>query len=53
MEITENEIITPEKAVEILKKKGLEVTTEQAKLILAFLYKLADITLSVYMGKPP
>lgn len=53
MELSGNEKITPEKAVEILKKGGLEVTAEQAKRILEFLYKLADITLSVYLKKPP
>jgi hypothetical protein len=53
METRENEIITPEKAVEILKKGGMEVTLEQARLILDFLYKLADITIAQYMVKPP
>lgn len=49
----ENDKITPEKAVEILKKGGLEVSREQAGLILEFLYKLADITLAKNMVKPP
>jgi len=52
MEISENDKITPEKAIEILKKGGLEVTHDQAKLILEFLYKLADITIAHYMVKP-
>ncbi len=47
METSEDDKITPEKAVEILKKGGLEVTLEQAKLILEFLYKLADITVDI------
>ena len=50
MEIRENEIITPEKAVAILRKNGMEVTLEQAKLILKFLYKLADITVAQKHG---
>lgn len=41
--------ITPEKAVEILKKGGMDVTLEQAKLMLEFLYKLADITVTQYL----
>jgi hypothetical protein len=53
MAISERDKITPEKTVEILKKGGLEVTIEQAKLILEFLYRLADITLSQFMEKPP
>ncbi len=53
METSENDKITPERAIEILKKGGLEVTHDQAKLILEFLYKLADITIAKYMVKPP
>ncbi len=53
METSENDKITSEKAVEILKKGGLEVTHEQAKLILEFLYKFADITVVQYIVKPP
>jgi hypothetical protein len=45
--------ITPEKAVEILKKNGMQVTIEQAKQILEFLYKLAKITLSIYAENSP
>lgn len=46
MDLRENEKVTPEKAVAILGKNGVEVTIEQAKLILNFLYKLADITVA-------
>lgn len=52
METSEKGRITPEKAREILKKDGLVVTTEQAKLILDLLYKLADITLRTLLRKP-
>ncbi len=51
METSENYKITPEKAVEMLKKGGFDVTLEQAKLILEFLYKLADISVAQYLKK--
>ncbi len=44
------EKIQPEKVVEILRQKGVEVTFEQAKLILAFLRKLADIAVTQYLS---
>jgi len=43
--------LEPEKAVEELRKDGLEVTTEQARLILEFLRKLADIAVAQYLRK--
>lgn len=51
MEICENDKIAPEKAIEILKKDGLEVTLEQAKLILKFLYQMADIVVEQHLKK--
>lgn len=48
MEI-EAEKISPEKAIEILKKDGLEVTLEQAKLIVEFLYQMAEIVVDQYL----
>lgn len=45
------EIITPEKIVEILGKHGTHVTIEEAKIILEFMYKLANIALTTYLGK--
>lgn len=45
MEIQEKDRISPEKAIEILKKGGMEVDMEQARLILEFLYKLAAIAM--------
>jgi hypothetical protein len=42
--------ITPEKALEILRKHGLEVTLEQAKAILDFLYKVAHIAVKDYLS---
>jgi len=47
----EVERISPEKAIEILKKDGLEVTLEQAKLILEFLYQMADVVVDQYLEK--
>ncbi len=47
----ETERISPEKAVEILKQDGLEVTLEHAKMILEFLYEMAEITVDQYLGK--
>jgi hypothetical protein len=38
--------IQPEKAIEILGKHGVDVTVEQAKLILEFFCKLANIALT-------
>jgi hypothetical protein len=43
------EKIQPEKVVEMLRQKGVEVTLEQARLILEFLRKLADITVTKYL----
>ncbi len=49
METSENDKITPERAIQILKKDGLEVTLEQAKLILEFLYQMADIVVEQHL----
>ena len=53
MESKENERIPPEKAMEILRKGGLEVDIHQTRQILDFLYKLADIVLSQCFKVPP
>lgn len=49
METSKIEKIQPEKAVEILKKDGLNVSVEQAKKILELLNKLANIAVSQYL----
>lgn len=41
--------ISPEKAVEILKANGKEVTAEEAKMILGFLYKMANLTVKLLL----
>jgi hypothetical protein len=45
------EKIRPEQAVELLRKKGIEVTVEQAVLILEFLYLLANIVIAEHLKK--
>ena len=45
------EKITPEKVVQMLKAKGMEVSLEEATSILKFLQLLADAVVSQYLGK--
>jgi endonuclease III-like uncharacterized protein len=52
MDNCEIERIPPYKAVELLKKDGIEVTEEQAKVILQFLYEIANIVVDQYLSKP-
>jgi hypothetical protein len=47
----EQEDIKPEKAVAIVRKHGIEVTPEQAKLILEFLQRMADIAVAQFLRK--
>ena len=42
--------ITPERAVEMLRLSGLEVTTEQAREILALLSVLAKLEVEQYLN---
>ncbi len=46
------EKLKPEQAVELLRKKGIEVSLEQAGVILDFLRLLANILVSQYLKKP-
>jgi protein-tyrosine-phosphatase len=46
MEAIETERVSPQQAVEVLRREGLEVTEIQAKKILEFLEKLANIVVS-------
>ncbi len=41
--------LTPERVVQILKKKGTEVNLEEAKTILEFVKKIADIAVNQYL----
>jgi hypothetical protein len=43
--------LQPEEAREMLEKKGMDVTIEQAAEILKFLRLLADITVSNYLNR--
>jgi hypothetical protein len=51
MESCEFKKMSPEKALEILKKNGSAVTVEQAKIVLELLNKLANIAVSQYLRK--
>ncbi|MEJ7671694.1 MAG: hypothetical protein WKF59_03065 [Chitinophagaceae bacterium] len=44
------EKIQPEKVVSMMLKCGEEITPEQAKLILEFLRKLAEIAVTQYLS---
>lgn len=43
--------LEPEKIMEILKAKGVDVTVEQAPSILEFLRKMANIVVSQYLKR--
>ncbi len=43
------EKLPPEKAAEMLRKKGIEVSVEQAALMLALLRMLAGIIVATYL----
>jgi hypothetical protein len=45
------EKLKPEKVVEILKAKGVDVSVEQAASILEFLRKMANIVVSRHLKK--
>lgn len=45
------ETVTPERLVEILEEHGTHVTIEEAKIILEFMYHLANIAINTYLGR--
>ena len=49
MEEDKTNDLTPERVVQILKKKGTEVNLEEAKTILAFVKKIASIAVNQYL----
>lgn len=49
--VVQMEKIKPEKAAEMLRRKGLEVTVEQAAAILEFMRKLANIIVTHHLEK--
>ncbi len=44
--------ISPEKAVKLLKDDGIDVTIEQAKVILDFMYLMAEIVVEQFLDRP-
>jgi len=44
--------VTPDRAVKILAKHNVKVTSEQAEKILEFMNKLAQIAVDVYVDNP-
>lgn len=44
--------ISPEKAMQLLKDDGIEVNAEQTKIILDFLYEMAEIVVDQYLNLP-
>ncbi|GAA4930354.1 hypothetical protein [Mucilaginibacter defluvii] len=46
------EKLKPEQAMELLRKSGIEVTVDQAALILEFMRLLAGILVVNYLKKP-
>ncbi|MFV8328282.1 hypothetical protein [Flavobacterium sp. ZS1P14] len=53
MENEENkrEKITPQKALEMLRTEGIDLTLEQGEEVLGFLRKLANIAVSKYLRR--
>lgn len=45
------EKLTPEKFVEMMREKGIELSPEQAAVILEFLRRLANIVVAQYLEK--
>lgn len=42
--------ITPDKAIEFLRKDGIDASTEEAQIILEFLYSMANIVVEQYVN---
>ena len=42
--------ITPDKAIELLQKDGIDVTMEEAQIILDFLYSMANIVVEQFVS---
>nr|WP_309758908.1 hypothetical protein [Flavobacterium sp.] len=43
--------ITPQKAMELLRKDGIDVDVEQAKIVLDFLHEMAEIVVYTYLDQ--
>jgi protein-tyrosine-phosphatase len=48
--VPEKRNVTPEQAVKVLRKNGIEVDENQAKIILDFMYIMAKLTLKQYFN---
>lgn len=48
MDLTEERKLAPEKVISIFSKHRIEITHEQATLILDFLFRMADIAVKQY-----
>ncbi len=44
--------ISPERAIKLLKEDGIEVTIEQAQVILDFMYEMAEIVVDQFLDSP-
>lgn len=44
--------ISPKRAVKLLKEDGIDVTIEQAKVILDFMYEMAEIVVEQFLDTP-
>ena len=44
--------ISPERAVKLLKEDGIDVTIEQAQVILDFMYEMAEIVVDQFLDSP-
>ena len=47
--LNEKRTVTPEKAVEILKKHGTVVTLEEAKIILNLMYRIGKLAVNQWV----
>ena len=45
------EKLPPEKAAEMLRKSGMDISVAQAAIVLEFLRKLSDIVVSNYLDR--
>lgn len=49
----EKDKMTPEAAMQVLRRRGLIVSREQAEKILCFLYLIAEVAINKYLKIPP
>jgi len=45
--------MTPEAAMQILRRRGLTISREQAERLLCFLYLIAEVAINKYFKIPP